>query len=260
LFDLEAMLAHFGTTAIKVSTVEEKDLLKIFNEKFAKQVVTWDPNTNKQVISLVHHDLVGYGKFEWAVIPVAGENIYQFGEQVFYHGLLILPIYSYGVIERVAVPPTDQVIPFAESHIDPARINPLLSQLHWQIRDSIAHADDLYKLQDIQMDIHSASCYPCMLSGETNAASVSFHLNELRLRFLAGDNVVVVAGLHKGLTGTVLNDNDGILRMLVDKDGTYVSTVYVVPILSQLLTLHLLDLSSLPMGCQLPRSNPPCYT
>jgi hypothetical protein len=47
LFDPETMLARFGTTAIKVSTVEEKDPLKIFNEKFAEQVVTCDPNTNK---------------------------------------------------------------------------------------------------------------------------------------------------------------------------------------------------------------------
>jgi len=229
LFDPETMLTRFGTTAIKVSTVEEKDPLKIFNEKFAEQVVTCDPNTNKRVMSLIHHDLVGYGKFHWAVIPVAGEKIYQFGGQVFYRGLLILPIYSYGVVERVAVPPVDQVIPFAESHVDPARINLLLSQLHWQIGDRVAHADGLYKLQDIQMDIGSASCYPCMSSGETNAASASmvplFRLDELRRKFLAGDDVVVVAGLHKGLTGTVLNDDDGILHVLVDKDGTYVSTV-----------------------------------
>jgi hypothetical protein len=34
LFDLDTMLLHFGTTAVKVSTVEEEDPLKIFAEIF----------------------------------------------------------------------------------------------------------------------------------------------------------------------------------------------------------------------------------
>jgi len=188
-------------------------------------VVTRDPDTNKRVVSLVHYDLVGFGKFHWAVTPVTGENIYQFGGQVFYRGLLILPIYSYGVVERVTVPPVDQVIPFTESNIDPVHINRLLSQLHWRIGDRVARADGLYELQDIQMDIGLAAC---ILIAKTNSATASmvqlFCPNELRRKFLAGDDVVVVAGLHKGLTGSVLNDDEGILRVLMDKSGTYVST------------------------------------
>ena len=225
LFDPETMLARFGTAAVKVSAVEEKDPLKNFAEIFAERVVTRDPDTNKRVVSLVHHDLVGFGKFHWAVTPVTGENIYQFGGQVFYRGLLILPIYSYGVVERVTVPPVDQVIPFTESNIDPVHINRLLSQLHWRIGDRVARADGLYELQDIQMDIGLAAC---ILIAKTNSATASmvqlFCPNELRRKFLAGDDVVVVAGLHKGLTGSVLNDDEGILRVLMDKSGTYVST------------------------------------
>ena len=81
LFDLDTMLLHFGTTAVKVSTVEEKDPLEIFAEIFNERVVTRDPITNKRVTSLVHHDVVKFGKFHWAVTPVAGENIYQFWDK-----------------------------------------------------------------------------------------------------------------------------------------------------------------------------------
>ena len=66
-FNPETMLAHFGTMAVKVSTVKEKDPLKNFAEMFAEQVVTCDPNINKRVMSLIHHDLVGFGKFYWAL-------------------------------------------------------------------------------------------------------------------------------------------------------------------------------------------------
>ena len=52
-----------------------------------------------------------------------------------------------------------------------------------------------------------------------------FRLNELQRKFLAGNDVVVVAGLHKGLMGSALNDDDGILHVLMDKGGTYVSTL-----------------------------------
>jgi hypothetical protein len=47
LFDVETVLLHFGTTSVKVSTIEEKDLLKKFAKIFDEQVVTHDPITNK---------------------------------------------------------------------------------------------------------------------------------------------------------------------------------------------------------------------
>jgi hypothetical protein len=59
----------------------------------------------------------------------------------------------------------------------------------------------------------------------------------------------VVAGELKGLTGSVLNHKDGFLHVLMDKDGTYVSTVLVVLILGSQLLTCLLGLSSLPVGC-----------
>lgn len=249
LFDVETVLPHFGTTSVKVSTVDEKDLLKNFAKIFDERVVTRDPVTNKRVMSLIHHDVVELGEFHWAVTPVAGEKIYQFEGQVFYRGLLILPIYSYGVVERVAIPPVDQVIPFAESEIDPVHINLLLSQLHWQIGDRIAHPDGVYTLQDIQMDVGSASCYPLLIGGLNPASERLFPLNELRRKFIAGDDVVVVAGQHKGVIGTVLNHDDRFLRVLADKDGTYVSTVLVVLILGSWLPTPLLDLSPQRVGC-----------
>jgi len=50
-------------------------------------------------------------------------------------------------------------------------------------------------------------------------------LNSLQRKFSVNDGVLIVAGVHKGLTGSVLRDDGGILHVLTDKDGSYVSIV-----------------------------------
>ena len=226
LFDPDAMLVRFGPTAVKVFTVEDVDPIKNFAGKFVTREVTVDPDTNKRVETAVNLDLFRLGKIRWAVTPAIGESIHQFDGHVFYRGLLILPIYSYGTVERVIIPPIDELVPFAESGIDPVRINHLLSQLHWQIGDRVVHADGLFELQDIQVDIGSASVCPAEKTSPATASMAQLlPLNSLQRKFSVNDGVLIVAGVHKGLTGSVLRDDGGILHVLTDKDGSYVSIV-----------------------------------
>jgi hypothetical protein len=225
LFNPDAIITRFGDTAINALPFEEtRGFMDVFADKFADRVVLRDPSNNKRVTTRGPLDL---SDFDWADIPMPQESVYQFKGRLFYRRLLILPIYSYGAVEFVTVPPIDQVIPFAESNIDSVHVNRLLSQLHWQIGDRVSHADGLYQLKDIQIENGSVSAiriqYPPANETTMGSPLVDLSMNELQRKFLSGDNVVVVAGLHKGLTGSVLRDEDGILHILTDDDGDYVS-------------------------------------
>jgi hypothetical protein len=214
LFDPDTMSARFGQNAVEaVPLVEEEDFINAFANKYANRVVTRDPNTKERVVS---HVPLNLANFRWANLPFPQENIYQFDDHLFYRGLLILPIYSYGAMEKIAVPPVNEVVPFAEAGIDPPRINHLLSQLHWQAGDHITRADVLYELVDIQLELGSVSAFEVQYSRieERTVGSILLPLNELQRKFMSGDGVIVVAGSHKGLTGLVLREEDGILRVL----------------------------------------------
>ena len=225
LFDFDAMITRHGQSAVHPQPFRgTQGFITIFADKFANQVVTCDPDSNKQVVSRVPLDLAD---FDWVNIPTSEQIAYQFEGHLFYHGLLILPIYSYGGVQEIKIPPVYELIPFAESCIDPVHIDPLLSQLHWQTGDRVSYFDIPYKLQDIQIDRGSASV-AYLPTGEMTQPSplMELPLKDLRRIFLSGDVVAVVAGLHKDLTGSVLRNEDGVLHILTDNDGHYVSIVY----------------------------------
>lgn len=228
LFDAEAIVRRFGNTAVSALPMKEKGFL-IFADKFAERVVTHDPNTDERVVTKVPLDLTG---FDWSDMPLSEESIHQFDGQLFYRGLLILPIYAYGAVDKVVVPPVADLIPFAESYIDSVRVNPLLSQLHWRGGDRVSRPDGLYLLKDIQLEsgyvsVINVANIPQPTEGMTQDDPLVELLpaHEFRQKFFDGDGVVVVAGLHKGVTGTVLREAGGLLYVLTGKDGLYVSTL-----------------------------------
>src|SRR5882762_468663 len=218
LFDPDTMSVHFGRTAVRALPFTDKvDFINIFADKYANQVAGPDANTDNPVAL----DLPG---FDWADVLIPQENVYQFDQQLFYHGLLVLPIYSYGAVENVAVPAIDEVVPFAESGIDPVRINSLLSQLHWQAGDCVSRAHELFKLEDVQMDKESVSAFRVQVEEKINT-TLLLPMKELQRKFFAGDGVIVIAGSHKGQIGTVLHEEDAILHVLTDYLGNYISAV-----------------------------------
>ena len=130
-------------------------------------------------------------------------------------------------MEEIKVPPVYKLIPFAESCIDPVHIDPLLSQLHWKTGDRVSYCDIPYKLQDIKIERGSASVI-YLPTGEKTQPSplIELLLKDLQWIFLSGDGVAVMAGLHKGLTGSVLCNEDGVLHILADNNGHYVSIAH----------------------------------
>jgi len=102
LFDFDAMITRHGQSAVHPQPFRGmQGFITIFADKFANQVVTRDPDSNEQVVSRVPLDLTD---FEWVNIPTSEQIAYQFEGHLFYHGLLILPIYSYGGVQEIKSP------------------------------------------------------------------------------------------------------------------------------------------------------------
>jgi hypothetical protein len=113
LFEPDSMMARFGQTAIKSIPIDKKDFVNILQDQLVNQVTTLDPPP----------DLAG---FDWADLPIiSGDCVYQFDGQLFYRGLLLLPLLALGTVDIVTVPPSDEIISFAQSHINSPHINNL---------------------------------------------------------------------------------------------------------------------------------------
>jgi len=225
-FDPDVMTLRFGREAVTAHAINDwRDFITLCEGRYAEKVSTRNPDTNEVVTTRVPLDLSSF-----SVVDIPPQvSIYEFDGQLFYCGLLLLPIYAYRTVERVQVPPIDQVIPFAESFIDSNRINPLLSQLHWKPGDRVIRGGELYELAEIQLAARSVSAFEIQhLQSEEaapNPTPILLPMNELRRKFLPGDGVIVVAGLYKRLEGLVLNVEGGILHILTDDIGNYVSMI-----------------------------------
>jgi hypothetical protein len=153
-----------------------QEFSEVFANKFTERMVTHDPNTNQEVIS---KELLDLSEFDWLGGSVPEEKVYQFQGLLFYRGLVILPIYGYGAVERVAVPPAEEIVTFAESNIDPVRIDSLLSQLHWQTGERVRHVDGIYQLEDIQLHNGCASAFRLQAEHGTNFGRIAQRADRL---------------------------------------------------------------------------------
>jgi hypothetical protein len=202
LFEPDAMTVRFGSAVKAIPIREKEDFFDILKDKFLKQF----------------SDLA---RFNWANLPIInGDPIYQFDGQLFYRGLLLLPLSAFATVDVVTVPPSHEIILFAQSCIDPPRIDSLLSQLHWQAGDRVSRGDDLYQLEDVQLHDGSVLASP-LRSQSTKMEKIP--VEELQQRFAVGDYVIVLAGICEGMTGSVLSKGHGTLDILTNDDGTYVS-------------------------------------
>lgn len=209
LFELDGMIA-LDQTAVKTTPVDKNNFVNVLQDLLVNQVTAHDSP-----------DLAG---FDWADLPIVpGASVYQFDGQLFYRGLLLLPLWAFDTVTVVTAPTSDEIIPFAQSHIDPLHIDNLLSQLHWRPGDRVSRGDDIYKLEDVQLDNGSVLASPVQFQPTEELAMVQIPMDELQRRFFIGDAVVVLAGVHQGATGSVLSEEDGILNLLTGDDGTYVS-------------------------------------
>jgi hypothetical protein len=177
------MVVRFGSKKVYTITAGQKEaenteisLMNIFSKQFAQRVVIRDPSMNEPVMSRLPLDLT---EFEWAD-PIARDTIYQFERNLFYRGLLILPIYGYGTMEEIPLPTVDDLILFAESNIDTICINRLLSQLLWQPGDTVCRGNERYEVVDIQVGHGSVSVREAQyLSSPVDHPTLQLPINEL---------------------------------------------------------------------------------
>lgn len=218
LFNPDA-ITRYGQSAIEAVPFGERDFASICKDLFFRRVCTHNPDTQEQVLS---DEPVDFSSFDWAPGPIYQETAYLYKGHLFYRGLLIQIVHSYCAMEKVTVPAVDDVVLFAESGVDSARSGRLLSQLHWQIGDRVCHAEVLYSLTGIEIERGSVSAI--RITDPPSPLEIELNIDEVQRIFFLGDGVVVLAGLHKGLTGLVLREDDGILHILTNNDdGNYVS-------------------------------------
>jgi hypothetical protein len=210
LFEPDDMIARDGQKAVETTPVDKKNFVNVLRDLLVNQVNALDCP-----------DLAG---FDWADLPIVpGDSVYRFDGQLFYRGLLLLPLLAFDTVTVVTAPTSHEIIPFAQSNIDPLHIDSLLSQLHWQPGDRVSRGDDIYKLEDVQLENGCVLAFPLQFQPTEEPAIVQIPIDELQRRFFVGDAVVVLAGVHQGATGSVLSEEDGILNLLTGDDGTYVS-------------------------------------
>jgi ribosomal protein L24 len=207
LFDPDVMEARFGSDVVKAFGVDDKeDFVSIFEDK------------------KINHAPLNVVGFDWADLPIfPGHYVYLFDRQLFYHGLLLMPIFAFATVDVVAIPTSYEITPFVQSSIDPACIDRLVSQLHWRAGDRVSCGDEIYVLEDVQLDNGSVLASPHQYHTTEKLHLVQIPINELQRKFFVGDDVVVLEGVFKGMTGSVLNEEDGTLNILTKDDGTYVS-------------------------------------
>lgn len=64
--------------------------------------------------------------------------VYEFKGDFFWKGLLLMPIYHYGLVDRAVISYSkEELLPFVEANIFPGIFGTLLSQLHWKRGDKI---------------------------------------------------------------------------------------------------------------------------
>ena len=211
LFEPDGIMARFGQTAVKTIPVDKKDFVNVLKDLLVNHVTNLDSSP----------DLAG---FDWADLPmVPGDSVYQFDSQLFFRGLLLLPLLAFDTVNVVTTPTSDEIISFVQSHIDSPHIDNLLSQLNWRPGDRVSRGDDIYKLEDVQLDNGSVLALSLQFQPTEEPAITQIPIDELHRKFFVGDFVVVLAGAHQGATGSVLAEEDGILNILTGDDGTSVS-------------------------------------
>jgi hypothetical protein len=241
LFQPDNMTARIGSKALTTLSVnDENNFVTILENQLVKPMAT---------------SPLDMAEFNWAELSIIkGESVHQFGGQLFFRGLLLFSLFAFGAVDTVHMPPIDEIIPFAQSSIDPHRIDKILSQLHWRAGDHVSHGDNIYQLGDIQLDNGSVVASPLRSQLDEDPPMLQLPINELERRFSIGDEVVVLAGAHKGIAGSVVAVEDQRLKLLTDDVGTHVRTSINCVGCTVILTVFLLDFRPLPVGRDLPYS------
>ena len=173
--------------------------------------------------------------------------VYHYRGHFYYLGMRILPIYqrsSLAVNHRFQF---NEVLPFVESRLAPNVFDPLLSQMHWKRGDKLVDVAQtteypFYRIHRVDLEEGLVVAHLVLTredkedaqelkaSGipvDNNCLSHEYALSALRLRLVVGDNVKVIAGVHKGICGAVVDVlvEEGYVQVIPygDENDQYVS-------------------------------------
>ena len=178
--------------------------------------------------------------------------VYHYRGQFYYLGMRIMPIYQWSSLTVNHRFQLDEVLPFVESYLAPNVFDPLLSQMHWKRGDKLVDIVQttnypFYRVHMVNLEEGVVVAHLVVTpddkedAQELKASGVPVDVNRLpheyalcafRLRLMTGDNVKVIAGVHKGTCGAVVGVlvEEGCVRVIPygDESNQYVSRFRLV--------------------------------
>ena len=173
--------------------------------------------------------------------------VYHYCGHFYYLGMWILPIYQQSSLTVNHQFQFSEVLPFVESCLAPNVFNPLLSQMHWKRGDKLVDVMQtteypFYHIHRVDLEEGLVVTHLVLTwedkedtqeikaSGipvDNNRLSHEYALSALQLRLVVGNNVKVIAGVHKSICGAVVDVlvEEGYIQVIPygDKNDQYVS-------------------------------------
>ena len=173
--------------------------------------------------------------------------VYHYHGHFYYLGMQILPIYQQSSLTVNHWFQLNEVLPFVESHLAPNIFDPLLSQMHWKRGNKLV--DIMQTTNYPSYCIHMVNLEEGVIvthfiltpddkedTQELKASGVPIDVNHLpheyvlcafQLQLMVGNNVKVIAGIHKSTCSAVVGVliEEGYVQVIPygDESNQYVS-------------------------------------
>ena len=153
------------------------------------------------------------GDFDWLVPQSSESVVYQYKQQVFYRGLLLLSLNGHGMVESTVALTSEDIGPFVISGIH-SSCDLLLSQMHWK-SGQLAKGKEgtIYRIIALHFDCREVE----VVTTEGDPLSVVLKMDEIRPHFRPGDEVIVLIGHYRNRSGFVIVD-DGVALSIFDTE------------------------------------------
>ena len=151
--------------------------------------------------------------------------VYHYCGHFYYLGMQILPIYQWSLLTINHRFQFNKVLPFIESRLAPDVFNPLFSQMHWKRGNKLVNVTQtmeypFYCIHRVNLEEGVIVAHLVLTwedkedaqelkgSGTTidvNHLLCKYAVSAFQLQLVVGDNVKVIASIHKGTCGTIIN-------------------------------------------------------
>lgn len=161
---------------------------------------------------------------------VSQGDSFIFEKRTYHRGLLIITVQPHVALTLESSPSTDALIPFAESCIDPRRVDLCLSRSNWRKGDVLILRGENFdgtkcELVSLHNDVQTATVRLIRVKGDVLGQDMLMEVSFDRLcrAYDLGDVVIVIAGRHSGRRGMISQISDDMISIIEDVTLLHVS-------------------------------------